>query len=207
MSSDHRTRLQQLRRARARSMDSFIDSQFDLSFAVQLLEKFSLRVTPARILDLSPAKLDVALHPQDYCSLRFGWCSPRNVSTNETLRGIDQHTVGFTVRPLRNVTSKRIRSVSVHIGQLQSCAVHYGSVTVGARKYDRIIGGNLIELSARWKYRRLPESFDPAASGDPFAAACLVHPRFNSGQKFFQAVNTFEVQRHLSKANPGQMLV
>src|SRR5688500_12669389 len=134
MAPDHRTRLQQLRRAWAWSMNSFIDSQLDLSFAVQLLEKFSLRVTPARILDLGPAKLDVALHPQDHCSLRFGWCSPRNMSTNQTLRGIDQHTVGFTVSPLRNVTSKRIRSVTVYICQLQSCTVYYGSVTVGARK-------------------------------------------------------------------------
>src|SRR5687767_13901064 len=136
MSSDHRTRLQQLRRARAWSMNCFIDSQFDLSFAVQLLEKLSLRVTPARILNLSPAKLDIALHSQDHCSLRFGWCSPRDMSTNQTLRGIDQHAIGFTVRTFRNVTSKGIRSVPVDIGHLQSRTVHNRSVTVGARKYD-----------------------------------------------------------------------
>jgi hypothetical protein len=53
----------------------------------------------------------------------------------------------------------------------------------------------------------LPERFDPAATGDPLAGPCLIHPRFNLGEKIFQGGNAFKIQVHLALAHTDEVIV
>ena len=80
-------------------------------------------------------------------------------------------------------------------------------MAVRAFEDHRIVGGNFVQIRARGKHRRLPESLNPAAAGDPFAGLCLIDARFNFGEKVFQAGDAFKIQGQLAKANAREMMV
>ena len=90
---------------------------------------------------------------------------------------------------------------------LERRAVCHCAMTVGAIEKDGIVWRNLVEVRARRKHRRLPESFDPTAAGDPLARLCLINSRLNFRQKIFEAGDAFEVERHLAKADSGKMMM
>src|SRR5882672_3140807 len=70
-----------------------IDTQLDLSFAVEFFEQLHFRKGAARILDLSPAEFNIALHSQNdrlLCLGRGGW---RQMPAHQILRRVKQHAV------------------------------------------------------------------------------------------------------------------
>ena len=66
----------------------------------------------------------------------------------------------------------------------------------------RIVWSDLVEVLARWKLRRFPKRFDPAASSDPFAWARFVDALFHPGQKVFKRIDTFHIESHFALADP-----
>ena len=71
----------------------------------------------------------------------------------------------------------------------------------------RIIRRNLVEVPARRKHRRRPESFNPATARDPFPRLCLIDSGFYLREKILEIGDSFEVQRHLAKANALQVVM
>ncbi len=63
------------------------------------------------------------------------------------------------------------------------------AVTVGASENHGIVGRDFVEIPTRRKHRRLPVSFDPSASGYPFAGLCLVDACFHLREKVFEAAS------------------
>src|SRR3954467_11677253 len=75
-------------------------------------------------------------------------------------------------------------------------------MAVSPREKNRILRCDLVQIAARWKLWRFPESLDPAAAGNPFARFRFPHafPRF--GEKILKRVCVFEIQGHLALADP-----
>ena len=80
-------------------------------------------------------------------------------------------------------------------------------MTVSPIQEDGIIWRNFVEIPARRKHRWSPESFNPAASGNPFAGLFLHHTLFYFDQKVLKVVNAFEVEGHLTKPDSGKMVM
>ena len=80
-------------------------------------------------------------------------------------------------------------------------------MSVSASENHRIVWRDLVQIPARRKHRRLPVCFDPATAGDPLARFCLVHARLHFREQIFETRRAFEVQRHLTKSDTGEMLV
>src|SRR6185436_18124533 len=66
---------------------------------------------------------------------------------------------------------------------------------------------DLVQVPTCGKNLRSPESFNPTAARDPFAWLFLIHALFDFGQKCFEAGQAFEVERHLAKTDPGEMVM
>src|SRR5947199_9507395 len=75
-------------------------------------------------------------------------------------------------------------------------------MTIGAREKNRISGRDFVEIFSRRELRRFPESFDPAAPGDPFTALSLGDARFNLCEETFEGVCPLKIEAHLPLANP-----
>ena len=75
-------------------------------------------------------------------------------------------------------------------------------MTVHACEKDRIIRRDFIQILPRWKLRRFPKRFDPAATGDPFPALGSGNALLHFGEKILTCVRAFEVEIHLASANP-----
>ena len=75
-------------------------------------------------------------------------------------------------------------------------------MTIGAREKNWIVQRDFVEVFSRRELRRFPESFDPAAPGDPFAALSLGDARFNLCEETFEGVRPFKIEAHLPLANP-----
>jgi len=74
-------------------------------------------------------------------------------------------------------------------------------VTVCAREKNRVFGRDLVEIGTGGKLWRFPESLDPAAPGDPFAALSLSDALLNFREKIPERVRAFEIQIHLPLAD------
>src|SRR5437870_9339949 len=75
-------------------------------------------------------------------------------------------------------------------------------MAIRARKKYRIVWRDLVEVLTRWKLRRFPKRFDPAASNDPFARARFVDALFHPGQKVFKRIDAFHIELHFALADP-----
>src|ERR1700686_912609 len=70
-----------------------------------------------------------------------------------------------------------------------------------------IIRRDFVEIPACRKDRRRPESLDPPASGNPLAGLCLIDSCFDLREEILKVGDAFQVQRHLAKADSGQMVM
>ena len=86
-------------------------------------------------------------------------------------------------------------------------AVYDHAMTVGPREKNRIVRRYFIQIHARRKDRRFPESLDPTPTRDPLAGRRLPDPLFHLREKIFEAVRSFEVQIHLSRADAENVTV
>ena len=75
-------------------------------------------------------------------------------------------------------------------------------MTIGAREKNWIVQRDFVEVFSRRELRRFPESFDPAAPGDPVAALSLGDARFNLCEEIFEGACPFKIEAHLPLANP-----
>ena len=66
-------------------------------------------------------------------------------------------------------------------------------MTVRSFQENRIFRRDLVEIFARRKRGRFPESLDPTATGDPFAGFGLRDARFYFGEKIFARVGSFKI--------------
>ena len=82
--------------------------------------------------------------------------------------------------------AERVRRVLVDPGNFQRGGICDGSVAIGAREINRIVRRDFVELRARRKLRRFPESLDPATPGDPFVRLGLRGALFYFGEKIFK---------------------
>src|SRR5213594_3097061 len=75
-------------------------------------------------------------------------------------------------------------------------------MSVCTREKDGILRRDFVELRARRKLWRFPESLYPAAPGDPLTALSLGDARFNLCEETFEGVCPFKIEAHLPLANP-----
>src|SRR6266496_6154617 len=89
----------------------------------------------------------------------------------------------------------------VDLGDFERSGICNRGVTVSTRKINGIVRRNFVEISTCRKLRRLPESLNPPAAGDPFAALTLRDALLNFGEKIFERVRAFEIEVHLPLAD------
>ena len=129
-------------------------------------------------------------------------------SGDQALRRIQQHAIGFAALLVFGYfAAKGAGCVFVDTGDLQGRAVHDCAMAVRATKHDGIVRRHFVQIPARGKNGRFPESFDPATSGDPLAWFCLVDAGFDLCENILKAGYPFEVKGHLAKADSRQMVM
>src|SRR4030095_14237287 len=124
-----------------------------------------------------------------------------------SLRGIEEHAVRFAVFAFRDFAAERIESRFGDTCFLQSGAVNHGRMSVCTSQDHRSVRRNSVEILPGRKRRWLPVSFDPTTTGHPLPGLCLIHARLNLGEKILETCCSFEIERHLAKADTRQMLV
>src|SRR6266699_3371679 len=62
-------------------------------------------------------------------------------------------------------------------------------------------------IPTRGEHRRLPESFNPSAAGNPFTGLCLINFSLYLCQKILKVRYALEVERHLAKADAFQVMM
>ena len=78
---------------------------------------------------------------------------------------------------------------------------------VSSPQKDRIVGRYFVQIPTGGKHWRLPESFNPSATGNPFAGLCLIDARFYFGQKVLEVGDAFEIQIPLALPHADEVIM
>ncbi len=101
---------------RAWSIDSFVDAELERARGIEFLEDVDVSVIAAGVLDLRPAKLDVAFRSQHDLALVVFFSCRRHAAANEPLRSVEQHAVRLAgLFIFRDLTAEWVWSVFVNV--------------------------------------------------------------------------------------------
>src|ERR1700682_645982 len=179
---------EQARGGFSRSIDSVVNSQFDLPLVAEPAHELDFRENAPGVLDFAPPEFEAAFHAEQECPFFFRYRGRWNVLADQFLGMIQKHSERFSAfLVLQNLTAARIRRVFIDTGDLQRRAVNDHAMTIGARKKNRIVRRYFVQVQARRKNLWFPESLDPTPARDPLAGRRLPDALFHFREKILEA--------------------
>src|SRR5262249_45007106 len=115
--------------------------------------------------------------------------------------------VWFAVFVFGDFSAEWAGSVAVDSGELKRGGIDDNRVSVSAPKNHGIVGRDVVEVAARGKCGRAPESFNPSAAADPFAWLGRSHALFHPVQQLLQTFCAFQVEGELARADTQEVIV
>src|SRR5262249_10255653 len=205
--SDLRAFAQQAIGLPPRTPPGLVDADVELLLLVELAIDVNVVPRSTRILQFAPAEHDAALVGGDGRFLGIGSGFRRHLGTHQLLRVIEQHAVGFAVFVFGDFSTEWAGSVAIDAGKLKRSGVDDNRVAISAAKNYRVVGSDFVEVTARRKCGRAPESFNPSASADPFTWLGCGHALFHAIQQLLQALSAFQVEGKFTRAHSEKVIV